>query len=88
MKILQEATLDLSKKGVPTICKVLPLYKIVEIHLETSLAAIKPADDTCNLRAAIAAGLVKLRTHTEKALVSDYPLIGAGTNFISHLIPI
>ncbi|KAJ6528845.1 hypothetical protein B0H19DRAFT_885820, partial [Mycena capillaripes] len=77
MKVLQDATLDLSKKGVPTICKVLPLYKIVQEHLETSRSAIKPTEDTCNLRAAIAAGLSKLKIHTDKALVSDYPLIGA-----------
>lgn len=80
LQILQEATLDLSKKGVPTICKVLPLYKIVQTHLESSFAAIDPAEDTCNLRAAIQAGLAKLHTHTEKALISDYPLIGAGTD--------
>ncbi|KAJ7192115.1 hypothetical protein GGX14DRAFT_380455 [Mycena pura] len=77
MSILQEATLDLSKKGVPTICKVLPLYKIVQQHLEDSLANISLAEDTCNLRAAIQAGLDKLNKHTEKALVSDFPLIGA-----------
>ncbi|KAF7371504.1 HAT family dimerization protein [Mycena venus] len=34
-------------------------------------------EDTCNLRAAIAAGLAKLKIHTNKAMVSDYPLIGA-----------
>ncbi|KAJ7839377.1 hypothetical protein B0H14DRAFT_2158485, partial [Mycena olivaceomarginata] len=77
MKVLQDATLDLSKKGVPTICKVLPLYKIVQEHLEISRNAIKPTEDTCNLRAAIAAGLEKLKIHTNKALISDYPLIGA-----------
>ncbi|KAJ7183337.1 hypothetical protein C8R46DRAFT_884226 [Mycena filopes] len=75
--ILQEATLDLSKKKVPTICKVLPLYKIVQTHLEGQLKTIPPAGDTCNLRAAIQAGLAKLKIHTEKALISDYPLIGA-----------
>ncbi|KAJ7916606.1 hypothetical protein B0H13DRAFT_2323213 [Mycena leptocephala] len=75
--VLQDTTLELSKKGVPTICKVLPLYKIVQEHLETSRNAIKPSEDTCNLRAAIAAGLAKLKIHVKKALVSDYPLIGA-----------
>ncbi|KAJ7486944.1 hypothetical protein FB451DRAFT_1228382 [Mycena latifolia] len=77
MSILQEATLDLSKKGVPTICKVLPLYKIAQVHLEESLANISDAEDTCNLCAAIRAGLAKLNKHTERVLVSDYPLVGA-----------
>ncbi|KAJ7161622.1 hypothetical protein C8R46DRAFT_904718, partial [Mycena filopes] len=77
VNILQEATLDLSKKKVPTICKVLPLYKIVQTHLEAQLKAIPLAGDSCNLRPAIQAGLAKLKTHTERALVSDYPLIGA-----------
>ncbi|KAJ7741872.1 hypothetical protein B0H16DRAFT_1861665 [Mycena metata] len=36
-----------------------------------------PAFITCNLRAAIPAGLAKLKIHTENALISDYPLIGA-----------
>ncbi|KAF8172399.1 hypothetical protein K438DRAFT_1611914 [Mycena galopus ATCC 62051] len=77
MEVIQDATLDLSKKGVPTICKVLPLYKVVQNHLEASLAAIPAADDTCNLRNAIRAGLAKLKIHTDNALVSDYPLLGA-----------
>ncbi|KAJ6482352.1 hypothetical protein DFH09DRAFT_950161 [Mycena vulgaris] len=77
MSILQEATLNLSKKGVPTICKVLSLYKIIEQHLASKLADIDSDDDLCNLGPAIQAGLVKLRTHTQKALVSDYPLVGA-----------
>ncbi|KAJ7921045.1 hypothetical protein B0H13DRAFT_1604900, partial [Mycena leptocephala] len=77
MEVLQDATLDLSKQGVPTICEVLPLYKVVQIHLETSLAAISPADDTCNLCNAIKAGLAKLKIHTDKVLISNYPLIGA-----------
>ncbi|KAJ7166159.1 hypothetical protein C8R46DRAFT_997261 [Mycena filopes] len=77
VNMLQEATLDLSKKKVPTICKVLPLYKIIQTHLEGQLKAIPVAGDTCNLRLAIQAGLAKLKIHTEKALISDYPLIGA-----------
>ncbi|KAJ7263860.1 hypothetical protein C8J57DRAFT_1070296 [Mycena rebaudengoi] len=74
MAILHEVTLDLSKKDVPTICKILSTYKAVEEHLKASIC---PADDTCNLRAVIRAGLDKLAIHTEKALVSDYPLLGA-----------
>ncbi|KAJ7277235.1 hypothetical protein C8J57DRAFT_1061135 [Mycena rebaudengoi] len=85
MAILHEATLDLSKKDVPTICKILPTYKAVEEHIKASLAAIRPADDTCNLRAAIRAGLDKLAIHTEKALVSDYPLLGAILHPAIHL---
>ncbi|KAJ6504065.1 hypothetical protein C8R47DRAFT_1247754, partial [Mycena vitilis] len=77
MEVIQDATLDLSKKGVPTICKILPLYKVVQNHLEASLASISAFDDTCNLRKAIEAGLAKLRIHTDKALISDYPLLGA-----------
>jgi hypothetical protein len=85
-KVIQDATLNLSEKGVPTIRKVLPLYKVVQSHLETSPAAISPADDTCNLRNAIKAGLANLQIHIDKALISDYPLIGAGTNFPRQII--
>ncbi|KAJ6466771.1 hypothetical protein C8R45DRAFT_838934, partial [Mycena sanguinolenta] len=77
MEVLHDATLDLSKKGVPTICKILPLYKVVKDHLEEHRAAILPVDDTCNLRKAIKAGIAKLQIHIDKALISDYPLIGA-----------
>ncbi|KAK7014646.1 hypothetical protein R3P38DRAFT_2638211 [Favolaschia claudopus] len=53
------------------------LRKITAKHLETSLTNISPANDTCNLGPAIRAGLEKLRIHTDNALVSDYPLLGA-----------
>ncbi|KAJ6468730.1 hypothetical protein C8R45DRAFT_837649 [Mycena sanguinolenta] len=77
IEVLHGATLNLSKKSVPIICKILTLYKVVKDHLEEHRATILPVDDTCNLRKAIKAGIAKLQIHIDKALISDYLLIGA-----------
>lgn len=41
--------------------------------------------DVHGLKNALTAGLDKLRIHMEKALVSDYPLLGAGECFFFHI---
>jgi hypothetical protein len=65
---------------VPTICKVLPLYKTIQKHLE--VAILDPDlenDEAYGLKGALEAGLAKIDLHLGKALVGDYPLLGAGT---------
>ncbi|KAH9940996.1 hypothetical protein B0H21DRAFT_697286 [Amylocystis lapponica] len=68
-----QVTLKLSKGGIPTICLVLPLYKYMETHLQNSKDRYHSA---ANLHAALQAGLDKLTIHLNKALVSQYPLLG------------
>ncbi|KAJ7861660.1 hypothetical protein B0H14DRAFT_2575792 [Mycena olivaceomarginata] len=73
--VLQDVTLEFSKKGVPTICKVLPLYKL----METKLAEL--ADEyeleEFNIARALRAGSEKAKQYVGNALISDYPLLGA-----------
>ncbi|KAK6988651.1 reverse transcriptase-RNase H-integrase [Favolaschia claudopus] len=75
LEVLQDVTLEFSKKGVPTICKVLPLYML----MQTRLAAL--ADDYMfeedALSHALRAGSEKAEQYVGKALISDYPLLGA-----------
>jgi hypothetical protein len=42
------------------------------------------------LKYGLMAGLGKIETHLEKALVGDYPLLGAGAshNFVIHVVPV
>lgn len=56
---------------------MLPLYKATQQHLEHSRNRLRGVH-TATLRRAIANGLHKLGTYIEKALVSKYPLLGAG----------
>jgi hypothetical protein len=63
---------------VPTICKILPLYKVIQAHLEVARDELSAELDSCNLGAAIQAGLDVLSTYIDKALIGDYPLLGAG----------
>jgi len=72
------ATLELSKTKVPTICKVLPLYKMIQQHLETAINDPDLIEDKLGLKAALNAGLEKIDIHLKKSLVGDYPLLGAG----------
>ncbi|KAG0698114.1 ribonuclease H-like domain-containing protein [Suillus ampliporus] len=71
------STLNLSRKHVPTICYTLPLYKQLELHMDTYCRQASEETDVHRLEDALVAGLTKLRIHMEKALVSDYPLLGA-----------
>jgi hypothetical protein len=65
---------------VPTICKVLPLYKTIQKHLEVAILDPDLENDKAyGLKGALEAGLAKIDLHLGKALVGDYPLLGAGT---------
>jgi hypothetical protein len=77
----QHATLDFSKTKVPTICKVLPLYKTIQKHLEDAILDPDLENDSYGLKGALEAGLAKIDLHLGKALVGHYPLLGAGTLF-------
>ncbi|KAG2110208.1 uncharacterized protein F5147DRAFT_651863 [Suillus discolor] len=77
LSLFYTSTLDLSCKHVPTICYTLPLYKQLELHMDTYCRQASEENDIHGLEDALTAGLNKLRIHMEKALVSDYPLLGA-----------
>lgn len=87
----EEATLDLSQAGVPTLPMVLPLYDSAERSLMQNLSVVRndSTGDTYNLAAAIDAGLEKLRTYRNIAVTkSHFPLLGAGEFTILHLFTI
>jgi hypothetical protein len=79
---------------VPTICKVLLLFKTIQHHLEATLrdpdlAKDKSGQKCHGLKCGFKAGLNKINIHIEKALIGDYPLLGAGEfliiyNLIDH----
>ncbi|KAF8581680.1 hypothetical protein K439DRAFT_1513517 [Ramaria rubella] len=73
-----KATLELSKTCVPTICKVLPLYKLVQEHLEAALRNLEMEHDICGIAVAVQAGLDKLEKYLDHAMDNDYVLLGAG----------
>lgn len=72
------STLDLSKKGVPTVCKMLPLYKHTGRCLKHHQTRAHKDFSPYNLDGAITLALLKLERYAKKALESDYPLLGAG----------
>jgi hypothetical protein len=83
VQIYQDATLEFSQTTVPTICKVLPLLKMVQQHLQVALDDPDLNKDRSGMRyrglkRGLKAGLDKINTHLAKALVGDYPLLGAG----------
>jgi hypothetical protein len=82
LQIFYEATLELSKSNVPTICKVLPLYNLIEQHLRKALANLELESDMYNLDSAIEASLDKLEKYKNRALNSDYVLLGAGKCYL------
>ena len=82
-KAFQAATLEFSQTKVPTICKVLPLFKMIQQRLQTALEDPDLAKDRSGmkyrgLKTAFKCGLEKIDTYLEKALVGDYPLLSAG----------
>jgi hypothetical protein len=81
-KIFHQATLELSKAGVPTICKVLPLYRLVQEHLEHALRDLELEYDSYGLEDAIQAGLTKLEKYLKRAVKNDYVLLGAGASIM------
>lgn len=81
--MFQDATLEFSQTKVPTISKVLPLFKMIQQHLEKALDDPDLAKDKSGmkyrgLKTGLKTGLEKINIHLEKALVGDYPLLGAG----------
>ncbi|KAG1741480.1 uncharacterized protein EDB91DRAFT_1248033 [Suillus paluster] len=76
LEVFHTSTLSLQKKGVPTICQTLPLYKQMEKHLKTHLKRVPKKWQVYGLTQALQAGLNKLQHHMAKALKSDYPLLG------------
>jgi hypothetical protein len=88
VQIFQNATLEFSQTKVPTISKVLPLLKMVQQHLQVALEDPDLVKDRSGmkyrgLKHGFKAGLAKIDAHLEKALVGDYPLLGAGA-FVDH----
>ena len=82
-KVFQDATSEFSQTKVPTISKVLPLFKMIQQHLQNSLDDPDLVRDKLGmkyrgLKTALKRGLEKINTYLEKALVGDYPLLGAG----------
>ncbi|KAF8580681.1 hypothetical protein K439DRAFT_1619622 [Ramaria rubella] len=73
-----------------TICKIFLLYKLIEEHLNTGLHDLELEMDNYSLEDAIQAGLDKLATYIDHALVSDYPLMVLFSipPFESHILKI
>jgi hypothetical protein len=83
MQKFQDATLEFSQTKVPTICKVLPLFKTIQHHIQDALhdpdlVRDKSGQKYGGLKSGLKAGLKKLDIHLEKALIGDYPLLSAG----------
>jgi hypothetical protein len=83
LKVFQDVTLEFSQTKVPTISKVLPLFKMIQQHREKALEDPDLVKDKSGmkyrgLKTALKCGLKKLNIHLEKALVGDYPLLRAG----------
>ncbi|KAF8591394.1 hypothetical protein K439DRAFT_892490 [Ramaria rubella] len=76
LKIFDQATLELSKTCVPTICKVLPLYKLVQEHLKAALRNLEMEHDIYGISIAVQAGLDKLEKYLDRAMDNDYVLLG------------
>jgi hypothetical protein len=81
--------LKFSQMKVPTISKVLPLFKMIQHHLkdvlrDPDLIKDKSGQKYCGLKCGFKAGLNKINNHLEKALVGDYLLLGAGEFLIIY----
>ncbi|KAJ7832433.1 hypothetical protein B0H14DRAFT_1174627 [Mycena olivaceomarginata] len=83
LEVLQAVTLELSRKGVPTICKILPLYKLMETRL-ASLADEHEFEEP-QIARALRAGSEKAKQYVGKALISDYPLLASVLHPAIHL---
>ena len=71
---------------------VLPLYKMIQQHLKNALqdpdlVKDKSGQKYWGLKHGLKAGLDKIEIHLEKALVGDYPLLGAG-EFPNRVFPL
>jgi len=83
LQAFQDATLEFSQMKVPTISKILPLFKIIQLHLEKALKDPDLIKDKSSmkywgLKTAFKCGLEKINIYLEKALAGDYPLLSAG----------
>jgi hypothetical protein len=79
---LSPGVLSHSQTKVPTICKILPLFKAIQHHIRDTLNDSDLTRDTSGLKysglkSGLKASLKKLDIHLEKALIGDYPLLGA-----------
>ncbi|KAF7296753.1 Reverse transcriptase-RNase H-integrase [Mycena indigotica] len=73
--VLELVTLEFSKKNVPTISKVLPLYKLMETKLTAMATEYESAPH--GMANALRAGAQIATKYIEKALIGDYALLGA-----------
>ena len=69
----RDATLEFLQTKVPTISKVLPLFKMIQQHLEDllrdpDLIKDKSGQKYCGLKSGIKAGLDKINIHLERLL--------------------
>jgi hypothetical protein len=63
---------------------VLPLYKMIERHLQTAIDDEDLHQEPfLGLKSGLKAGLKKTKKHLDKALEGDYPLLGAGMCLMS-----
>jgi hypothetical protein len=82
MQKYQAATLEFSQTGTPTISKVLPLYKMIQQHLESALRDPDLIKDKSGQKyRGLKSGLNTINIHINNTLVGDYPLLGAGETF-------
>jgi len=72
----KDVSLEVLKRSIPTISKVLPLFKLMEINLTY-------VNDGGNLSNALLAGAWMATKYINKALAGDYPLLRAGTRIVS-----
>lgn len=84
-QIFYQAMLDLSKAHMPTICKVLPLYKLIQECLNHAIDDLRIEPNPYLLQDAFQAGQDKLTKYLTKALISDYTILGAGTRMLVFL---
>jgi hypothetical protein len=72
---LESATLDFSVKGQPTICCILPVYKQIEQDLKAEARKLAISQPTISM--AFDRGSQKATKYINKALISDFTLLGA-----------
>jgi len=78
----QATTLEFLQANLPMISKVLPLFKMIQKHLQEALwdpniTKDKSGQKYHGLKNGLKAGLNKIDIHLNNALVGDYPLLGA-----------
>ncbi|KAF8574604.1 hypothetical protein K439DRAFT_1371956, partial [Ramaria rubella] len=84
LEVFHKSTLELSKAKEPTICKVLPLYKLIQCHLQNALNDLELEVNSHCLGPAIQAGLNKLEAYIICVTESNYVLLGASNIRIAY----